>query len=91
MVMVPAKVLGWWYRLRWWTPEGKAYRACQRYGAAVYERLRRDGVDDARAEEATLLAFEVLHQQYRVGARPKQVREVVMIVARTAAKEMESP
>jgi hypothetical protein len=88
--MVSEKVLGWWYRIRWWTPEGQACRALRLHGRAVYCELRRQGIGEAQAEEATLLAFEVLHQQYRLGARPRQVREVVMIVARAAAKEMGS-
>jgi hypothetical protein len=83
--MVRDQLLWWWYRIRWWTPEGKACRALRLHGRAVYCDLRRQGIGEEQAEEATLLAFEVLHQQYRLGAKPVHVREVALIVARAAA------
>lgn len=80
-----ARFLWLWYWLQWWTPEGKTCRAFHRHSRAVYCDLRRRGIDEAHAEEVTLLAFEVLHQQYRIGATHRHVREVAMIVARAVA------
>jgi hypothetical protein len=81
-----AKLLWYWYTLRWWTPEAKTCRAVARHGRAVYEALRQHAISDEHAEAATQFAFDVLLEQYRLGANPPSVRQAMIVVALSAVK-----
>jgi hypothetical protein len=80
------RLVWWWYRVQWWAPEGRTCRAVHQHGRAVYEALRRHGIEDAQAEAATQLAFDVLYQQYQEGARPAHVRQTLIVVALAAVQ-----
>jgi hypothetical protein len=61
------RIVGWWYWLRWWTPEGKAKRALHCHGRCVYYYLRLIGIEDDLAEELIQQAFLALHHAYAEG------------------------
>lgn len=64
MMAVGPRLMWWWYRCRWWTPESRTIRAFQRHGRAVYLEFLRRGLDGPCAEEATELAFCALFDRY---------------------------
>lgn len=74
------RLLWWWYRLRWWTPESRAWRAYRQHGKAVYDEMMRRGLDGSHAEQATKFVFGALHRRYCAGQQIADVRQFAVDV-----------
>lgn len=72
----------WWYWLRWWSPEARAYREMRRYGGPVAMTVARlSQAPEAEVEAAVQQAFLALHRRY---VRGRDVRNVRLWTARYA-------
>lgn len=61
-------VFGWWLRIAWWTPEGRAFRQMRRYGQRVVRTVAHlSQAPASEVEEAVQEAFLALYHRYDRG------------------------